>query len=96
MTREEIEEEFKKQIENGDQKALQELKDHPNLCEFYKDKFDDISSLIERCEAKGAKVTIEDMKELGMPSIKETSFFRQFIENINKAIKNGHIKKSDL
>lgn len=93
MTKEEREKEFKKQIENGDQRTLQELKSHPNLCEFYKDKFDNISSLIERCGSKGA---IEDMEKLGMPKIKEMQYFDEFIKQINNAIKREGIKKDDL
>ena len=60
MTREEIEEEFKKQIENGNQSALQELKSHPNLCKFYKDNFDKFSDLIK---SQGPKQAIVEMKK---------------------------------
>ena len=93
MTREEIEEEFKKQIENGNQSALQELKSHPNLCKFYKDNFDKFSDLIK---SQGPKQAIVEMKKKGMPIKEEISYFDVFIQQINSAIQKGHIKKSDL
>ncbi|MEE0083183.1 MAG: hypothetical protein UE068_03080 [Paludibacteraceae bacterium] len=87
------EEEFQMQLANGDLRVLDDLKGYPDLCKFYKDNFDDISSFIER---NGPKVAIEDMEKLGMPKIEDISYFDEFIKQINNAIKREGIKKDDL
>ena len=87
------EEEIQMQLANEDLRVLKELKSHTDLCKFYKDNFDNISSFIEQ---NGPKRAVEDIAGLGMPKKEDISFFYVFIQQINSAIKRGHIKKSDL
>lgn len=86
-------EEFQMQQAKADLRVLAELKSYTDLCNFYKDHFDVISSYIEQNWPNKAVAYIEG---LGMPKTDEISYSDVFIQQINSAIKRGHIKKSDL
>ena len=87
------EKEFQEQVVKDDLRNLDELKKYQDLCDFYRENFEEISSFIAR---NGTKSAIKKMEEIGMPTKKEVSYFDVFINQINSAIDRGNIKKADL
>lgn len=87
------EKEFQEQVVKDDLRNLDELKKYQDLCDFYREHFDEISSFIAR---NGTKSAIEDMVNKGMPIKEEIPYFNEFINQINSAIDRGNIKKVDL